>query len=310
MSRKIEIENNIDKNIRLKIKLQNNNIFKETFIETQRNIKMRTFFKVDYKKIENEIENENYSIYFLINDVENSIYVGKSKNFLFRLQRHYQNPKKEFNRIIQLSSKDWTPTIIDYLEYWFIDFFYNNKIFDKFVNNKLEKEPNFTYSDEEYIENALENLKWLLLTEGINISNNKNKENKKINNSFFVNKDIKDESSDYQIYLKNVEAIYYKNESSSQKVKLLKNTKVVWNKYNANNYPGSTNHINRYNQWFEENIKLGKITKISLNEYLLNDDYKTSPSFASSLVVGYFTRNGMIDWKTKQGKSIKELEDE
>ena len=94
MSRNIEIENNIDKNIRLKIKLQNNNIFKETFIETQRNIRMRTFFKVDYNKIVNEIEDGSYSIYFLINDIENSIYVGKSKNFLSRLQGHYQNPKK------------------------------------------------------------------------------------------------------------------------------------------------------------------------------------------------------------------------
>lgn len=310
MSRNIEIENNIDKNIRLKIKLQNNNIFKETFIETQRNIRMRTFFKVDYNKIVNEIEDGSYSIYFLINDIENSIYVGKSKNFLSRLQGHYQNPKKEFNRIIQLSSKDWTPTIIDYLEYWFIDFFYNNKIFTKFVNNKLEKEPNFTYSDEEYIDNALENLKWLLLTEGININSNKNK-----TTNFFVNEikeESKKESNKYWVYLtlKNVEAIYNKNEKRLQKIKLLKNTKVIWNKYNVNDYPGCFSNIHRYNHWFEKNIKLKKITRISSNEFLLNDDLKTSPSLASCLIFGHFTRNGTIDWKTKDGRTIKELENE
>lgn len=176
MSKKISIPNNEEKNVELNIKVENNNIFKCSYIKRKRfekesDIKMQTFFKVSEKDVVKEIKNENYAIYFLISDEDNKIYIGKSQNFAYRITRHYK--EKEFSKILLLSSSEWTPTIIAYLEYWFIDFFANNKTF-KSMNNKLEKEPKYTDADEEYIEYALDALKWLLLTEGINIDNSKN----------------------------------------------------------------------------------------------------------------------------------------
>lgn len=42
--------------------------------------------------------NNNGTIYFLINDNNQTIYVGKSKNITYRFQRHEK--KKDFNKII------------------------------------------------------------------------------------------------------------------------------------------------------------------------------------------------------------------
>lgn len=309
MSKKVEIENNKETKIRLKIKLFNNDIFKETYIESRDNIKMKTFFNVDYKKISNEISSDEYSIYFLIDENKNSIYIGKSRNFLSRLQLHYKNPNKNFNKIIQLFSEKWTPTIIDYLEYWFIDFFYKNKILE-FNNNKLERKPNYTSSDEEHIDYALDTLKWLLLTEGINISYNENKINKIIKNSSLNNQTTANKNNEYKVYFKNVEAIYCKYEKSNRKIKLLKDTKLIWEQFDIKKFPKCKNSIDRYNKWFEENIKLGNITKISSKEFKLNIDLNMSPSLSAVLIVGYFAQNGKTAWKTIDGNSIKELENE
>lgn len=185
--KKISIPNNIEKKVELKIKIQNNNIFKETYIkttpfETTPIIKMQTFFKIPEKDVINEIENDNYAIYFLIDNENNKIYIGKSQNFAYRIKRHFK--EKQFVKILLFSSAQWTPTIIAYLEYWFINFFINNKTFDT-ENAKLESKPKYTPFDNEYIEYALEILKWLLLTEGINIDNctsNKNQLKENLSN--------------------------------------------------------------------------------------------------------------------------------
>lgn len=305
MNKIIKIEDNIEKRIQLKIKYRNNKIFKESFFASQENTKMKTFFKTNFDLLQKEIQDDNYVIYFLINDIENQIYIGKSKNFSARLQNHYLN--KLFNRIIVLCSNNWTSSIIDYLEYWFIDFFSKNNEF-KLKNCRIEKEPNINLMDEEIIIDALSIFKWLLLTEGFNIDCYfKNQKETQIiekeNNDFFQNNN----ENPRDVYFKKVKAHYFENEIRSQKLLLFQNTKIIWNKFSYESFPGSVTSIKAYNEWFEDNIKQNNIKQISLNEYVLNKNIKTSASFGACLICGYFSQNGNAVWKTLDGISIKEL---
>ena len=312
MINKIELEINKNENDSIYTKLQkipnSNRFLKEVTLDPEYNKNSTTsftFYRTDLKTILNsssiKFGKDSYGVYFLINEQNNSIYIGKTRNIENRMKNHDSN--KNFDRIIILTKHNWTTTIIDYLEWWFINFFINNQTEFRLENKKGESEPNYNHHDKKIIESTLESSFWLLLNEGINIlPNMKNDNNLRSNlstdNSFY--------DKNNEVYYKNIKAFYYPNNKSNKKILLLKGTKIIWNNFDLKDFSKTTIHnIKRYNNFFEESLKNNKIFKSNNNEYILNEDIYESPSFAACLIDGYFTRNGNDCWKFDNGKFIK-----
>lgn len=245
-SNKIKLENlkneNDDINTVLR-KIPNSNRFLKKVsldLDNSNSINSLTFYRTDLKSILNssltEINAKYYGVYFLINEQDNSIYVGKTKDIENRMKNHDRN--KNFDRIILLIKKNWTTTIIDYLEWWFINFFMNNQNEFKLENKREESEPNYTPYDKKEINKALETSFWLLLNEGINISNNDDKDVKLKDNYSFINSDNEniDNNENSEVYYKNTKAFYCFNNISSKKILLLKGTTIIWNKFESKDF--------------------------------------------------------------------------
>lgn len=300
---KIKFDKN-KKNIQVDISIDKNEIIKECYIYSDKELKMYLLNNINSKIINQKICDNNCSIYFLINEYKKTIYVGKSKSIFSRLQNHNQN--KDFTRIILFNNDNWTQVTIDYLEYWFINFFKNNDVMYKLENSKNENEPKCAPHDEQIIEKSLNIIKWLLLIENIKIDseteNNFNDNNKinEIKDVNVINSKIQDER---MVYFKNIEAIYCK---SKNKITLQKGTKIIWSHYDLNKYDeNSIKGINRYNNWFLNNQD--KIEKINQYEYILKTNIILSPSFAACLVCGRFSQSGNQAWKTKNNININNL---
>lgn len=313
MPNKIELEINKNENDSIYTKLQkipnSNRFLKKVTLDPEYNknsIISFTFYRMDLKTILNSpsiklFNKDSYGVYFLINEQNNSIYIGKTRNIENRMKNHDSN--KNFDRIIILTKSSWTTTIIDYLEWWFINFFINNQTEFRLENKKEESEPNYNHHDKKIIESTLENSFWLLLNEGINILPNMENDNN-LRSNLLTDNSFYDKNN--EVYYKNIKAFYYPNNKSNQKILLLKGTKIIWNNFDLKDFSKTTIHnIKRYNNFFEESLKNNKIFKSNNNEYILNEDIYESPSFAACLIDGYFTRNGNDCWKFDNGKFIK-----
>lgn len=291
MNKVITINDNVTKKITTKIQTNNNHIFKTSYLNIEKTIEMITFFKSNIKMLRtNDYIQDKEFIYFLINDEKSSIFVGKTKDAFNR------STNMQYNRIIVLCSDEWTSTILEYLEYWFINLFVDKQLFGKTINKRIEKEPKFNSKDDEIINEALKHAKWLLLNEGINIDNSK---------PFVVNDNKKHfDIHHHEVYCEGVKAFYFPQKPRKKKLLLIKGTELIWNKFDPNDYnENSLRSLEKYNNFFESN----KITKINENKFILNNDFETSLSFGATLVHGYFSCNGHSYWKGKNNKHIDKL---
>lgn len=112
---------------------------------------------------------KNSCIYFLYNDEE--IYIGKSVNGIDRIKEHKVN-KKFWNDCLMIvtDNKTWTSTIIDYLEYHFINKFKINTNLSLSNKDLRVVEPNITLYDKVSIDSAIETVEFYLATQVINVN--------------------------------------------------------------------------------------------------------------------------------------------
>jgi hypothetical protein len=231
-------------------------------------------------KIKDREELSQPSLYFLLNDDENKIYIGESENFIKRIKDHER--KKDFwNLAITFHSQtnDLTKADVKYLEYLSVNATKKISSLNFTENNQNPTCPNLPEHQKSSINEFFEDIKLITGFAGYNFLTEIKKESK---NLFYCKRSGI-----------NSEAIFEDN-----KLIVLKNSKISskedsW--YNLKNYKR------------ENLIKNNKIKILDDNFMItLQDMIFNSPSSASSFCIGK-PSNGWIDWKNSKNKTLDEV---
>lgn len=239
----------------------------------------------------------NYAIYFLFDEADDSsVYIGQSTNGALRIRDHVR--KKDFWTycIMIVSDNDsFDKTVIDYLEYYFIN------LFKKTIYNLDNKEPRTTAPTiDRFIKSTYENyanqIHFLLEASGINFMDNSSLIQKKDIVFYEARKsiDAKLFFSDGLFVLASGSVISRPKESSKE-----------WND-NGAFYKSNTEKFNNL-------VSNGKAVMIDDSKARLVDDvpFKT-PSAPAELCSGY-AENGWVFWKgldlIREKKDKKHIEE-
>lgn len=253
-------------------------------------------FKIPRKKIKdssNRPELASTGIYILFgrsDTLENKgiAYIGEAEEVYKRLNQ--QLASKEFwNEAIVFVSKDenLNKAHIKYLE---------NRLYeiaisvDRFVieNSTIPTKSSISESDKEEMEEFIENIKLLVNTLGYNI----------FDEILQVNSNPKEVELN-TFYLEAARGANAKGQMTNEGFAVIKGSKIAINI--TNSFP--KNWIKLREQLMEE-----AIIKIIDGEYIFERDFLfSSPSAAAAIVMGR-SANGLTEWKLKDGRVLKSLE--
>ena len=150
----------------------------KVFQDTSNQILGLYFTRENIKEVEDLPNSKNYAVYFLFNnsqDDESRVYVGQSINGVERIKSHVAN--KEFWSYCIMFVTDnnrFDRLTIDYLEYEFIKKF---KMSSYTLANRdpRDKEPNCSIFEKANITSYIEQIEFLLSTEGVDLESNQSK---------------------------------------------------------------------------------------------------------------------------------------
>ena len=232
------------------------------------------------------------AVYFLIGKESeeallSSVYIGEAENLWSRLSTHDSN-KDFWQAAIAFVSKDnnLTKAHVKYLESRCLSI--AKSISRCILQNTTESVlPNLSESDTAEMEEYLENLKILLASLGYPIFQEPvTRKDKEVGTLFYC----KGKGAVGNGRMTNEGFIVYKDSTASTQI---------------------TDAVRKRNERIISSLlQSGHIKKISDKLFKFEKDYLfNSPSAASDFVVGH-SSNGWDYWKTKQGKSLKVIEQE
>ena len=278
----LETEVNIGKLKGFKVHRLNNNDIR--CLEIPRNL---------IRSIKNEKNINNSGIYFLINDDNNSLYVGQATDILNRLTDHNREEKDFTKAIIFISDTNLlSKTFIDYLEWHYISELKNGKSWKMMNKDERNKKPNVTNFEEIKLLNLISDIDILLFCAGITLTETKNIN--KSNEVFSCNKAKSIfENGKITILSDSVLPLI-----TGKKEKMDVNT----NYYNEN-YKTLQSMENELIDWEKNSI----IKRDNLEYKVLIDIKSLSPSRASNFAKGYYTSSGWEDWKNQKGETLDKV---
>lgn len=237
-------------------------------------------------------DSENTGIYFLFgkdDDNNDTIYIGEAEKIYTRLKQHI-NDKEYWNDCITVISKDnlLNKAHVKYLE----NCFYNLALQSgraTIINNTIPTRSSVSEYDEAMLLEFIENTKLLVNTLGYKVfdtvSNYSSSNTNKIDND------------DTHFYINSVRNSDAKGLIVADGFAVLKDSII------------SSSTVKSFPQ------SLNKLKKTLMDKHVIDENYKftrdyifTSPSLAASIVLGR-SSNGRIEWKRKDGKTIKDIEE-
>lgn len=224
-------------------------------------------------------ERDFTGVYFLFS--QNQAYIGEAEKLFDRLKIHLQDPEKEwFSSIVFFTTKDnsFNKALIKYFESYCIDKAQEANRFP-LMNRKSSNKSNISEYDEADIESYFENVKLLLTTIG-----------------FPLFEKLSEGTKRYYYNLKGHKAI---GEFTNEGFIIKKGSKFELG------YRPSANKSVKNNR--EKLIMEGVIKKIESHYEFVNDYLFSSPSMAGTIIAGGHV-NGWRIWKTKDGKTLDEVE--
>jgi hypothetical protein len=241
--------------------------------------------RISLSKLLNRPELEKPGIYILFGDSESAdlpeIYVGEADNLRARLPQH--NEKDFWNEVIVFISQDETldKAGVRYIESRLVQDLMSDKLC-KLKNGNVPLNKSVSEADRAVLEEFIEKIKLILLVLGYKI--------------FRFEDHMQDKHEDLFLSVSGIEA---KGKETEEGFLIYSGSQVTANP--------SGSMSESYKQLREELIKNGVLT-LKGQAYEFTQDYLlTSPSYASSMVLGY-SSNGRSLWKNKKGKPLKEIQ--
>jgi len=229
------------------------------------------------------------------NSYNERIYIGEAEKIGVRLKQHINNPEKDFKECIAFISKDdlLTKSHIKYMESRLVSIA-NEARNAEIENGNTPTESFLSEADISDMEYFIEQIKLILPINGFYglVPNTITKENKKK-----IDEEIK-ETDKYVINAKNITAILYE---TSEGFIVIENSYAVLE---------TTKSINE--NWIKLRNKLietGNLVKEDDKYRFAKDTLFSSLSAASATVLGRQS-NGSTEWKTENGKTYKEVNEE
>lgn len=242
----------------------------------------------DLGKFSNRPDAENTGVYFLFGkDDENTdtIYIGEAEHMLTRLKQHLKD-RNYWNDCVVVLSKDnvLNKAHVKYLENKFYQLAVDSKR-STVINNNTPTCSSISEFDETMLEEFIENSKLLVNTLGYKVF------------------DIIDTNT---LEKKDGHKVFFINAVRGANAKGLLVTDgflVTKGSFIADSTTPSMSKpiIKLREKLLEKNI-------VDANYKFTTDYIFTSPSLAAAIVMGR-NANGRTEWKTKQGKSIKDIEE-
>lgn len=229
------------------------------------------------------------------NSYNERIYIGEAEKIGVRLKQHINNPEKDFKECIAFISKDdlLTKSHIKYMESRLVSIA-NEARNAEIENGNTPTESFLSEADISDMEYFIDQIKLILPINGFYglVPNTITKENKKK-----IDEEIK-ETDKYVINAKNITAILYE---TSEGFIVIENSYAVLE---------TTKSINE--NWIKLRNKLietGNLVKEDDKYRFAKDTLFSSLSAASATVLGRQS-NGSTEWKTENGKTYKEVNEE
>lgn len=243
----------------------------------------------DLNEFSNRIDCEYTGIYFLFGkdeDNNDTVYIGEAEKMLIRLKQHLKD-SNYWNDCVVVLSKDniLNKAHVKYLENKFYTLAVEAKR-SSIINNTIPTCSSISEFDESMLVEFIENAKLLVNTLGYKVFDKIDipPTEKESNESFF--------------YISATRGAEAKGLLASDGFLVIKGSKIA-----TNTTPSmSKNLLNLRNKLLEKQI-------IDENFVFISDYIFTSPSLAAAVVMGR-NANGRTEWKTINGKSIKDIEEE
>lgn len=213
------------------------------------------------------------------------VYIGEAESILKRLNQHL-NQKDFWNETIVFISKDenLNKAHVKYLENRLHNIAYSAKRY-KVENSIIPTQSSISESDRSEMEEFIENIKMLVNTLGHKVFDEK--------------REIKQKQIANIFYLKGARGAEAIGELTSDGFVVYKGSKAANSTTNSMNL----NLIKFREKLIDDAVFNDKVEFLEFSE----DFIFSSPSAAAAIVMGR-SANGLIEWKLKSGKTLKEFE--
>ncbi len=247
-------------------------------------------YKIPRTMIKESSEREDLNksgVYLLFgkdNDDKEKVYIGESEGIFDRLKQHLDT-KEFFNEVVAVVSKDdnLNKAHIKFLEH---TMYKAAEKAGRFVldNTNVPKKSAISEADEAEMNEFFHNMKLLTGTLGYKVF-------EEIGES--ATKNTK------KYYLKSARGADATGERTSEGFVVHKGSRIA-----RDTTPSMDKSLIKKRQHLMEN---GKIKEIDGNLVVRNNEIFSSPSMAASIVAGR-SANGLLEWKDKNGKSLRDDE--
>lgn len=215
------------------------------------------------------------------------VYIGEAENIIKRLSQHL-NEKDYWNEAIVFISKDenLNKAHIKYLENRLHQIASNVNRYEV-KNSNTPTLPSIAESDQAEMEEFIENIKILVNILGFKVFEElrQTKENTS--------------KSDNKLYIKAARGAGAQGQQTSDGFVVFQGSEVATT--TVNSYPDAMNKLR--SKLIEEKVIIEENEKL-----ILQTDYLfSSPSTAAAIVMGR-SANGLVEWKSSKGKSLKDIE--
>jgi len=221
---------------------------------------------------------------------KNQIYIGEAENIFKRIKQHLQE-KDFWNEVIIFISKDenLNKAHIKYLENRLHEISSKANRFDV-LNNQIPTQASISESDKAEMEEFLSNVVMLVNILGYKVF-------EKISDL----KEAKEEDQKSLFFIEAVRGANGKGKPSTEGFIVFKNAQIA--DPVTDSYPKSMKIL-------REKLLEDKMIITKENKLILKDDYIFSSSSTAAMIVMGRSANGLIEWKTSNGKTLRDFETE
>lgn len=230
------------------------------------------FTRENIKEVEKLESGTNYAVYFLFNEAEDNeitkVYIGQSRNGANRMLSHDKSKTFwSFCIMFVTDNNSFDAMTIDYIEYSFINKLKNSSSYSLENKDMRTSEPIVSIYDKPNLEAYIEQIEFLLKTEGIDFDEQQVTEDSK----FYYSKNKKYHA---KISIKEGKFILHAGSLIRSPIE------------SSKNWSDKGKFYNRYTEIVNDLLKDNKVTKKdNCYETLVNLSFK-SPSMVASLVSG------------------------
>ena len=241
-------------------------------------------------------ELETTGVYMLIGKSDNTIskneiYIGEAENIFKRVQQHLVTEKDFWNEVIIFISKDenLNKAHIKYLENRLHDISIKANRFEV-LNKQIPTPSSISESDKAEMEEFLSNVIMLVNILGYKVF-------EKISDL----KESKEEDQENLFFIEAIRGASGKGKPSTEGFIVFENSQIA--DPVTESYPKSMKIL-------REKLLEEKTIVTKGNKLILKHDYIFSSSSTAAMIVMGRSANGLIEWKTSNGKTLRDFETE